>query len=135
MLSTALINAAKTNPMARHNDLGKIGEEMAIAHLQKLGYKIKLTNYNVGKAEIDIIAEDGGMMVFVEVKTRTSDIHENPIEAVTPRKRKMMVDAADFYINDRALDCETRFDIIAVVKEGNKFRIEHVPDAFSGITE
>jgi putative endonuclease len=121
--------------MAEHNDLGKAGEELAIAHLQKLGYKIRLTNYSIGKAEIDIIAEDGEYIVFVEVKTRKSDVHENPIETVTPRKRKMMIAAADFYINERGLENECRFDIIAVIKNGNKFSLEHITDAFSGITE
>lgn len=121
--------------MAQHNELGKIGEEMAIAHLKKIGYRIRLTNYLVGKAEIDIIAEDGEFIVFVEVKTRTSEVHENPIETVTPRKRKMLIDAADFYINDRGIENESRFDIIAVIKNKNTFKLEHITDAFNGMTE
>jgi len=122
--------------MAKHNELGKIGEEMAVAHLQKLGYRIRLTNYLVGKAEIDIIAEDGEFIVFVEVKTRTGAVHENPIETVTTRKRKMLIDAADFYINDRGIENESRFDIIAVIKnKNNTYKLEHIPDAFNGMTE
>lgn len=120
--------------MAKHNELGKQGEEMAVAHLQKLGYKIRVTNYNVGKAEIDIIAQDGEFLVFVEVKTRI-EAHENPIETVTPRKRKMLIEAADFYINDKGLENEARFDIIAVTAGKSSWKLEHIPDAFSGITE
>ncbi len=122
--------------MAKHNELGKIGEEMAVAHLQKIGYRIRLTNYLVGKAEIDIIAEDGEFIVFVEVKTRTGEIHENPIETVTTRKRKMLIEAADFYINDRGIENESRFDIIAVIKnKNNTYKLEHITDAFNGMTE
>ncbi len=121
--------------MAKHNELGKLGEEKALEYLQKLGYKIKLTNYLVGKAEIDIIAEDGEFIVFVEVKTRESDVHENPIEAVTPRKRKLLIDAADFYIEERGIENESRFDIVSVIKNKNRWIIEHVPDAFCGMTE
>ena len=120
--------------MAKHNDLGKEGEELAIAHLRKLGYEIRSTNYRMGKAELDIIAIDGNFVVFVEVKTRATDVHENPIEAVNNKKRKMMINAADENIIERNLPYESRFDIISVIKNGNNSSLEHVIDAFNGLT-
>lgn len=120
--------------MAKHNDLGKEGEELAMAHLKKLGYKIQSTNFRLGKAELDIIAVDGNFIVFIEVKTRATDVHENPIEAVNNKKRKMMIDAADTYIIDRNLPYESRFDIISIIKNGNQHTLEHITDAFNGLT-
>lgn len=120
--------------MAKHNELGKEGEEIALAHLRKLGYQIQSTNHRMGKAELDIIAIDGNFIVFIEVKTRATDWHENPIEAVNNKKRKMMIEAADTYIIERNLPYESRFDIISIIKGANNHSLEHVTDAFNGLT-
>ncbi len=117
--------------MASHNELGKIGEEIAAQYMLKNGYKILCRNYIFDKAEIDIIAQkEEGTIVFVEVKTRNSDYFGDPQSFVTPGKIRFMVKAADQYIISHDLDVEVRFDIIAVLKNKKDERLEHFEDAF-----
>ena len=116
--------------MAEHNELGKLGEELAIKHLLKNGYKIIKQNYRYLKAEVDIIAEKENTIIAVEVKTRTSDYYENPQDAVNPKKIKLLVSAMNNFIEEKDLDVEVRFDIIAITKQQNDFAIEHIEDAF-----
>ncbi|WP_299059062.1 YraN family protein [uncultured Polaribacter sp.] len=116
--------------MAQHNELGKEGEKIAIDFLLKKGYKILETNYRYLKAEVDIIAKKGETLVAVEVKTRSSDYFENPQDAVNDKKIKLIVSATDYYVNDKDLDVEVRFDIIAILIKNNKTKIEHLEDAF-----
>ena len=85
--------------MAKHNILGKRGEELAVHFLQNLGYVIIASNWQQHKFEIDIIAQDNNEIVFVEVKTRTSDFFGNPEEAVTLSKQKHLIEGADYYVN------------------------------------
>jgi putative endonuclease len=66
--------------------IGKLGEVLAARHLCSLGYKIKEQNYRTKLGELDIIAEKGNTLYFIEVKTRIGDLHGKPYEAVTPRK-------------------------------------------------
>ena len=72
--------------MARHNDTGKQGEERARAYLLSKGYKLRETNWSCGKLELDIVAERDGVLVVVEVKTRSTDLFEHPQEAVREEK-------------------------------------------------
>lgn len=116
--------------MAKHNELGKEGEKIAIAFLQKKGYKILETNYRYIKAEVDIIAQKEDVLVAVEVKTRSTDYFEDPQDAVKPKKIKLMVSAVDYYVVQRDLDVEVRFDIIAIILQKNNTKIEHLEDAF-----
>lgn len=115
--------------MAEHNQLGKQGEEVAVRYLQKLGYAIIETNWQKHKFEIDIIAQDKNEIVFVEVKTRTTDYFGTPEEAVTPTKQKHLIEGADFYIQEKEIDLEARFDVVAIVM-GNSPKINHIKDAF-----
>ena len=69
-------------------------------------------------------------LLGVEVKTRTSDYIENPQEAVNAKKIKLLVSAMNNFIEERDLDVEVRFDIIAITKQQNDFSIEHIEDAF-----
>ncbi|WP_127845870.1 YraN family protein [Psychroflexus aestuariivivens] len=116
--------------MAEHNELGKSGEKDAIQLLQNKGYKILETNFVHQKAEVDIIAQKEGFLVVVEVKTRSTPDFGDPQDFVKPAQIKRLVKAVDFYINDKDLDLEVRFDIVAIIK--NKFgkKIEHLEDAF-----
>lgn len=116
--------------MADHNTLGKKGEDLAHRYLVKNGYEIKQLNWRYRKNEIDIIAEKNNLLVVVEVKTRTSEYFENPKEAVTRKKQKFIIKAADAYILENEIDMETRFDIIAVTILNNITKIEHIEDAF-----
>ena len=116
--------------MAEHNELGKLGEEMAVEFLQKAGYAILETNWTFQKAEIDIIAQKGNTLAIIEVKTRSSLEFGLPQDFVKPKKIQLLTKAVDAYVNERDLDVEVRFDIIAIHKEGKSFVIEHLIDAF-----
>jgi len=116
--------------MAEHNDLGKLGEEMAADYLQKNGYTILQTNYVFLKAEIDIIAKKENILAVVEVKTRSSIEYGLPQEFVKPKKIQLLVKAINEYIIQNDLDVEVRFDIISVSKNQNLFDIDHLEDAF-----
>lgn len=117
--------------MAEHNDFGNLAEQLAADFLEKKGYKILVKNYRYQKAEIDIIASFENLIIIVEVKARGSDIFMEPQEAVTKKKIKSLVMAADFFMKDRNLDQEVRFDIIAVLPdERKKLQITHLEDAF-----
>jgi putative endonuclease len=116
--------------MAEHNDLGKLGEELAVEYLRKDGYEILETNWTFQKAEIDILAKKEGILAVVEVKTRSSLEFGLPQDFVKPKKVQLLVKAVDAYVNERNLDIEVRFDIIAIYKEGKTFAIEHLIDAF-----
>lgn len=117
--------------MAEHNDFGNLAEQLAADFLEKKGYKILVKNFRYQKAEIDIIASFENLIIIVEVKARGSDIFMEPQEAVTKKKIKSLVMAADFFMKDRNLDQEVRFDIIAVLPdERKKLQIMHLEDAF-----
>lgn len=116
--------------MAEHNELGKLGEEMAVEFLEKNGYKILETNWTFQKAEIDIIAQKENTLAIVEVKTRSSIDFGLPQDFVKPKKIQLLVKAVDAYVNENNLDIEVRFDIIAIHKEGKSFAMEHLIDAF-----
>ncbi|UFH36168.1 YraN family protein [Flavobacterium acetivorans] len=116
--------------MAEHNELGKLGEELAVEFLQKNGYAILETNWTFQKAEIDILATKEGILAVVEVKTRSSLDFGLPQDFVKPKKIQLLVKAVDAYVNQKNLNIEVRFDIIAVHKEGKSFVIEHLTDAF-----
>ena len=117
--------------MPSHNELGKIGEEIAAQYLMKSGYKILSRNFYFDKAEIDIIAQkEEDTVVIVEVKTRNSDFFGDPQSFVTPAKIKNLVKAANEYIISNELDVEVRFDIIAILKNQKTESLEHFEDAF-----
>ncbi len=116
--------------MARHNDLGRQGEQIAADYLRKKGYTILKQNWFYEKYEIDIIASNKEYIIFVEVKTRASDMWGNPEEAISANKIKKIVDAADFYIRENDTDLEIRFDVIAVIMGKGNIEIEHFEDAF-----
>lgn len=116
--------------MAEHNDLGKLGEEMAMAFLEKNGYVILECNWVYQKAEIDIIAQKENILAIVEVKTRSTIDFGLPQDFVKPKKIQLLVKAVNEYVITNDLDLEIRFDIIAINKEGKQFVIEHIEDAF-----
>ena len=116
--------------MAEHNDFGKLGEELAVDYLTGKGYEILERNWRNIHKEVDIIAKDGDFLVIVEVKTRQTDAYGDPDTAVTKRKQRMLISAANAYIARKNLDMETRFDIISIVFNDGEPVIEHIEDAF-----
>ena len=116
--------------MAKHNELGKFGEELAVEFLQKNGYDILETNWIFQKAEIDIIVKKENILAVVEVKTRSSIEFGLPQDFVKPKKIQHLVKAVNEYIISNDLDLTVRFDIIAICKEENNYKIEHIEDAF-----
>jgi len=116
--------------MAEHNELGKFGEELAVKFLQQNGYDILETNWIFQKAEIDIIAQKNRTLAVIEVKTRSSIAFGLPQDFVKPKKIQLLVKAVNEYIISNDLDVDVRFDIIAIYKEENTYKIEHFEDAF-----
>ena len=116
--------------MAKHNELGKIGEELAAQFLIEKGYEILERNWRNIHKEIDIIAKEGEDLVIVEVKARQTDEYGEPDIAVTKRKQRMLIAAANAYILKNNLDVSTRFDIISIVFKNGEPVIEHIEDAF-----
>lgn len=113
--------------------LGAVGEELAVRFLQAQGYQLLVRNYTCGLGEIDLVARDGGYLVFVEVKTRRSDLKGLPAEAVTPRKRRQVIKTAKAYLQARlAVDeADCRFDVVSVLlRRGEEPVVEVIRDAF-----
>ncbi len=116
--------------MAEHNELGKIGEELAVDFLIEKGYDILETNWTFQKAEVDVIALKDNILAVVEVKTRSSVDYGSPQDFVKPKKIKLLVKAVNEYVITNNLDVEVRFDIIAIQAKHKQFEIEHLEEAF-----
>ncbi len=112
--------------MARHNVIGNQGEILAVMYLKSQGYTILETNWRFDKAEIDIIAQNEETLVICEVKTRSSKAFGKPETFVTDAKQKLLIKAAEAYIQEQQLDLDTRFDIIAITGDD----LEHIEGAF-----
>ena len=117
--------------MMTPDELGKKGEEIAVAYLKKEGYKVLMRNWFHDHKEIDIIARQGNEIVIVEVKTREGDYFEEPWEAVSTKKIRNLVDAADAWLIQKEIDLETRFDVISIIFSNDaEYEITHFPGAF-----
>lgn len=122
--------------MARHNEVGKWGEELATAYLRKKGYVILERDWHSGHRDIDIIAmiPQNMLLVFVEVKTRTSDFMR-PEKAVTVSKMHNIISAANHYIKRYNMAYNSRFDTISIVGENEAIAtIDHIESAFHPMT-
>ncbi len=113
-------------------DLGKLGEEQAVTRLKKEGYRVLARNYRNTFGEIDIIAEDGKTLCFVEVRTRTKDWHGHPFESISAIKQKKIIRAARGYLAQQDTeDVEARFDVVAVIPDAaGGFTVELIKNAF-----
>ncbi|NLC70558.1 MAG: YraN family protein [Desulfuromonadaceae bacterium] len=110
--------------------LGKWGEETAASYLQAQGMKIIERNYRTPLGEIDLIAHHKKNLVFVEVKTRRSNLFGVPQEAVGKRKQHQIIRAAQWYLQSNPTNLQPRFDVVAVHAAGDQPVIDHIPDAF-----
>ncbi len=114
-----------------HKELGKRGEERAIRFLRKEGYRIIQTNYVCKLGEIDIVAKEKDTLAFVEVKTRTSTLFGTPELSVTPFKQMQLSKAALHFFKEKGLsDVKARFDVVSILFESGKEKIELIRDAF-----
>ena len=106
--------------------IGKLGEKIASTYLIQKGLKIEKMNFRSGRfGEIDIIAEDKGTLVFVEVKTRRTLAFGRPEEAVNKAKLRKMEKAALFYVSANSIEKLCRFDVVAVYLMESHVKIEH----------
>lgn len=116
--------------MAKHNELGSLGEELAIDFLLQKGYKILETNWRFQKAEVDIIASKDNVLAAVEVKTRSTNEFGDPQDFVNQKKISLLVKAVNEYVERNDLDVEVRFDIVAITINDKQLEMEHLKDAF-----
>ena len=116
--------------MSKAHDLGQKGEHIAADFLAKKNHTILEKNWRWKKAEIDLITQDQNELVFVEVKTRSSQIFGQPKEFISPRKEELMKDAAETYINLKKIELEIRFDVISIIHRNCSTKIEHIQNAF-----
>lgn len=120
--------------MARHNELGKWGEEYAAAYLRGKGYEIVSRDWRVGHRDLDIVARapEGNVIVFVEVKTRTNDTITTPDDAVDAKKIRNIGMAANVYVKENNIVDLLRFDVIYIIGTNDaNAQLEHIEDAFN----
>ena len=111
--------------------LGDAGEDLAARTLKKQGYKILERNYVTPLGEIDLIARHRGELVFIEVKTRSSNKFADPKDAVTPAKQARLQRLADYYLQRQRLgEVEFRFDVVGITMFAEGPKIEVIQDAF-----
>lgn len=116
--------------MAKHNKLGKDGELIAFMVLQRDGYNILQTNWKFQKAEVDIIAQKDGFLIFIEVKTRVSKKFGNPSDSIDKKKISLYKDAVEGYLEQCPSELEVRFDVVNIIIGKDETEIEHIPNAF-----
>ena len=116
--------------MAHHNKLGKEGVLIAFMVLQRDGFTILETNWRFQKAEIDIIAEKDGFLIFTEVKTRGSKKFGKPSDAIDKKKIVLYKNAVEGYLEQYPTEAEIRFDVVNIIIGKDETQIEHIPNAF-----
>ena len=112
------------------NTLGKEGEDIAADFLKKNGLSILRKNYRTVFGEIDIIARDREVIVFVEVKTRADNAFAHPFEAVNQKKREKIRKVALCYMKGQKKEFPARFDVLSITMDKGKTLIDHIKDAF-----
>jgi putative endonuclease len=116
--------------MSKNRVTGQLGEKMAADFLSCKGYSIEYVNWKGEGCEIDIIARQQMKWIFIEVKTRSHSRFGWPEKAVNKTKQRHIAKAADKFIFDYQIEDEIRFDIISIIKSGDKVEIYHIEDAF-----
>jgi putative endonuclease len=119
-------------PLAEHLRRGRLGERAARRHLRRLGLKFLLANFRSPRGEIDLVFRDQDCLVFVEVKTRSSEEWTRPSAAVDSRKRRLLSQAALDYLKLlRHPQVKTRFDIVEVLlRDGDVCEVRHLANTF-----
>ena len=111
--------------------IGKNGEDFCEEYYRKKGYEIKERNYHSRYGEVDLIAQKGNIIAFVEVKTRSENSLSRPSEAVSKSKQKKLMLTAMKYMENESVDVFSRFDVFEVwQKEGRIYKFNHIKSAF-----
>lgn len=119
---------------AANGEIGRLGEKRAQRYLLKNGYEILDKNFHSRSGEVDIIAQKGEIIAFVEVKTRATGSLLKPVEAVDKRKAKKIILTAQKYMLDKNIKLQPRFDICEVAFNSldRSFRVSnYIKNAFS----
>ena len=116
--------------MAQHNHFGNEAEEKALDYLLQKGYTLLKKNYRYGHAEVDLLMQKKKKLICVEVKARSTDFFGTPESFISSKKIRLIVSVVDHYIEVSDLDLEVRFDVIAIIKKSEKWRIKHLKNAF-----
>lgn len=115
--------------------LGRWGEKVAAQLLEAKGYVIVGRNWRTGRGELDLVAQDGPVLVFVEVKTRRSQRYGTPEESITRHKQEKLLALVQDYLTDHSLsEVEWRLDVVAIELDGRGklIRCEHIPQVWLG---
>ena len=114
----------------KKSETGRRGEELALAWLREHGFRLLDRNWRSGHKELDLVMEGPRRVHVVEVKTMTPPLQIQPYEKVDPAKQGRLVAAARRYIAQRQETREVQFDVVSVILDGDRTRVEYIPDAF-----
>jgi len=109
---------------------GKVAENLAVRHLQEKGFEMIERNYRYKRAEVDIIAKQKNLLLFIEVKGRSSERFGHPEEFVTTMQQRLLLEAAAHYVIEHNWTQPIRFDIIAILMKKGQLQVTHLEDAF-----
>ena len=117
------------------NSLGRWGEDQAADYLNRQGCQILCRNYTCPYGELDLVAQQGDVLLLVEVKARSNRSWETPAQALTPAKRRKLIKTAQIYLQEYSGELQPRFDLIQVffhLEHGDPVldRLDHLPGAF-----
>lgn len=115
----------------RRKALGKLGESLAARELERRGYRIVERNWRCATGEMDLVAEQRGVLVFVEVRARRGSERGTPEESLTPRKQAKLIEVAQAYLEEGTADRDWRIDVVAVElsPRGKLLRIDVIENA------
>lgn len=119
--------------MAKHNELGEIGEQLAVKYLVEKGYRICCRNWRYKHKEIDIITEKDNKLVVVEVKTRTGARVEDLRDVISLAKMRYLVEAVNVYVENHKEKKEIQFDVIFIEQQVVDCKLHHISDAFNAL--
>lgn len=118
--------------MTERQKTGKAGEAAVCRYVLEKGMKVLARNYRAGKGEIDLVAQDGDTLAFIEVKTRSGQTYGTAAEAVGYRKQQMIIQTAQYFIAQQDFyDRAVRFDVAEVYAGGNGCSVNYIKDAFT----
>jgi len=116
--------------MTEKQEFGRRGEAIALAFYSENNYTILEKNWRNEHLEVDIIAKNDEYIVFCEVKTRSGNLLLEPQASVTPQKQRNLIRSANYYVLKHRIQLEVRFDIVAIILNGEQHTLEHIPFAF-----
>ena len=125
--------ASRSGRLSTRPDTGRRAEALAAALLEQAGLRIVERNWRRPEGEIDLIADDAGTCVFIEVRSRTGDQQGDPLESITPRKRARVIRSARLYLDSAPTRAGGyRFDVVGVTfpADGGQPILSHIRDAF-----